>query len=349
MQPKPATMPTSIRLLVAEDDPLVQRTIIAAARARGFTVAGVVSNGIDAVSQALEIRPDAILMDIEMPGISGLEATQQIQARHPTPVVIVTAHESANVLSGVAASGAGAYILKPPNPAALACGIAIAMAKHADLVRLRKEVGKSELLVSEVHHRVANQMSAASALLHLQALRIGNDAARTILMDSETRLCAMARIHSRLQPVTTQSHIQLGTFLSTLARDLVTGLRPDLEYRAIVMSTVEVPAGIATNCALLTHELVMNCIRHAFSSGTQGMIEFSLVPADGGRHQLSVTDDGVGFPSAFKLMHSSSIGLMIVSTLTRDLGGVFSIKPRAPGTECRLVFNPGKISPHDNP
>jgi two-component sensor histidine kinase len=334
-------------LLIAEDDPLVQRTIVAAARARGFTVAGLVSNGIDAVSQALEIRPDAILMDIEMPGISGLEATQQIQARHPTPVVIVTAHESDSVLRGVAASGAGAYILKPTNPAALAGGIAIAMAKHADLVRLRREVGKSELLVSEVHHRVANQMSAASALLHLQALHVGNADARMILMDSETRLCAMARIHSRLQPVTTQSHIQLGPFLSTLARDLITGLRPDLKYRDVLMDTVDVPSGIAMNCALITHELVMNSIRHAHSSGTRGMIEFSLTPGDGGRLRLSVADDGCGFPPAFTLTDSSSIGLMIVSTLTRDLGGVFSITPRNPGTECSIVFNPGKLSHHD--
>lgn len=337
---------SSPSLLIAEDDPLIRNTIISAARDSGFCLAGEAGTGHEAVAQALQLKPDAILMDIMLPGIDGLEATRQIQALHPTPTVIITAHQSPGLVRDVAECGAGAYLLKPPNPADLARGIAIAMARHSEIMTLKDRVRQKDLLVREVYHRMANQLSTTSALLNLQALRLRHAAARSALQQAEHRLLAMARIHTTLQQTGGEDSLPLGARLSTLARDLITALRPDLTFlESITCPSLAVPDKTAINCGLIVHELVMNCIRHAFGRRKSGTIELSLRIREDGLVLLSVADNGSGLPKGFCIGQSDSLGLMIVSSLTDDLGGQLSFVPHHPGTECVVAFNPPSQEP----
>lgn len=63
----------------------------------GFEVVGEAENGEQGVQMAAELRPDLILMDVQMPGINGLEATRLITSRDDPPVVLVmSTHESGN-------------------------------------------------------------------------------------------------------------------------------------------------------------------------------------------------------------------------------------------------------------
>lgn len=339
MKPTPTTLPPS--LLIADDDPLIRKTIISASRQCGFSVAGEAGTGQEAVTQALQLRPDAILMDIMMPGIDGLEATRLIQAQQPTPTVIITAHQSPELLQDVAESGAGAYLLKPPNPSDLSRSIAIAMARHSEIMTMRERVRQQDLLVREVYHRMANHLSTTSALLNLQALRVRHAAARSALQEAEQRLLAMARIHTTLQHAGRETPIPLGAHLSSLARDLIAGLRPDLTFRETITGPSPATSEkTAINCGLIVHELVMNCIRHAFGRRTSGVIELSLQTGDTGLVRLSIRDNGSGLPKGFQIGQSDSLGLMIVSSLTADLGGQLSFVPHRPGTECVVEFNP---------
>lgn len=339
--PAPAT-----RLLIAEDEPLIRKAIISAARDGGFCVAGEAGTGHEAVAQALQLKPDAILMDIMMPGIDGLEATRRIQARHPTPTVIVTAHQTPELIQDVAECGAGAYLLKPPNPSDLARGITVAMARHSEVMTLKDRVRHKDLLVREVYHRMANHLSTTSALLNLQALRIRHTAARSALQEAEHRLLAMARIHTTLQQTGGKAPIPLGPHLSSLARDLITALRPDLTFmETITGPSISTSDTTAMNCGLIVHELVMNCIRHAFSRRTSGRIELSLQTGVNGLARLSIRDNGSGLPKGFSIGRSDSLGLMIVSSLTDDLGGQLSLAPLSPGTECVVLFKPPPQEP----
>ena len=333
------TARTFIRLVIAEDDPLARKNIVSVARQAGFSVVGEAASGPEAVSQTEALHPDAVLMDIEMPGYNGLEAARRIQSSCPTPIIILTAHDSPDLLSAGARAGAGAYILKPPLTADLACAISIAMARHTDLLELKRLVEQKELLVREVYHRVANQMSVTASLLHLQAARIPHSEAKAALLESENRVRAMAKVHSILQGSASQTHIPLGRYLSALASDLVTGLRPDLQYLETVQGAPQiVSSSMAITCGLLVHELVMNCIRHAFAIGQPGMIELELTIPSEGRFRLSIRDNGKGLPPGFSLLSPSSLGLMIVSALTRDLGGTVSAHATNPGTKFTIDF-----------
>ena len=83
-----------IRVLVAEDDYLVGETIKRALKQTGYELVGKASDGVEAVEMAVSLRPDVVVMDIQMPELDGLEAAGRIQEHCPMPVVILTAHES---------------------------------------------------------------------------------------------------------------------------------------------------------------------------------------------------------------------------------------------------------------
>jgi signal transduction histidine kinase len=83
-------------------------------------------------------RPDVVLMDLEMPRMNGIEATQQIFEVCPAPVVILTAYDTPELLQRASHAGVGAYLLKPPDADELQRAIAIAIARFADMIELQR-------------------------------------------------------------------------------------------------------------------------------------------------------------------------------------------------------------------
>lgn len=336
------------RLLIAEDDPLILRSLALAARERGFIVAGEATTGPEAVDRAIALRPDAILMDIAMPGFSGLEATRRIQACQPTPIVIVTGHDTPELSQDVAKSGAGAYLLKPADAADLECAVVIAIARHADMLELKRLVEQKELIVREVYHRVANQLAATATLLYRQARLASHPGARTALLESEIRVRTMARIHSLLQESRNPAWIPLAPHLSSIAMSLIREFRPDITYEeSISAEAITVPSATAMTCGMLVQELVMNSLRHAFPNGKTGAITLALSTPKTGVVRLAVRDNGKGMPSGRDTKADSSLGLMIVSALSADLGGTLSHPPVDGGTQCEVEFplHPKQESP----
>jgi len=103
-----------LRVLIADDHEVVRqgvRTILESQT--GWTVVAESDNGQDAVERAAETTPDIALLDISMPLLNGLEATRQILKEHPeTQVLILTMHESSELVKDVLAAGARGYVLK---------------------------------------------------------------------------------------------------------------------------------------------------------------------------------------------------------------------------------------------
>ena len=132
-----------IRVLVAEDNQVVSELIGHFLQVIGFEMAGQAVTGVEAVEMTVSLRPDVVLMDIEMPELDGLEATRQIQARQPTPVVFLTAHEGEELIEKASEVGASAYLTKPPQVKELERAIIMALARHDDLMecwRLNREL-----------------------------------------------------------------------------------------------------------------------------------------------------------------------------------------------------------------
>jgi two-component system, response regulator PdtaR len=127
-----------LKVLIVEDDSLVADLIQSQLEAIGCVVLAKASDGFQAVEKAQLLDPDVVLMDIEMPGQDGLEATRCIQQLKPRPVVLLTAHENPELLARAGDAGVGGYIVKPTSLQELDRTIAIAVARFADLVELRR-------------------------------------------------------------------------------------------------------------------------------------------------------------------------------------------------------------------
>ncbi len=117
----PAVAP--IRVLIAEDQALLRSTLAALLQAEpGMSVVGLAEDGVRAVTLAAELRPDVILMDIQMPGLTGIEATRRIcadPALEATRILILTMFEIDDYVLGALRAGACGFLLKDTDPQSL--------------------------------------------------------------------------------------------------------------------------------------------------------------------------------------------------------------------------------------
>ena len=127
-----------IRVLTAEDDYLVGETIRGMLEEGGYTVVGEAADGQEAIEMAQAIHPDVVLMDLGMPDVDGIQATQYLQDHCPTPVVALTAYETPEMVERASAAGVGAYLVKPPSAREMERAITVAMARFDDLMELRR-------------------------------------------------------------------------------------------------------------------------------------------------------------------------------------------------------------------
>jgi len=103
-----------MRILVADDHEVVRRGLQVLLEAQpGWEVSAEAADGREAVEKAKELKPDVVILDVTMPILNGLEATRQILKADPKArVVILTVHESDQVVSEVLDAGARGYVLK---------------------------------------------------------------------------------------------------------------------------------------------------------------------------------------------------------------------------------------------
>jgi DNA-binding NarL/FixJ family response regulator len=105
---------TTVRVLIVDDqEPFRAAARLVVEATDGFEVAAEAETGEDSVTMARDVRPDLVLMDVNLPGINGLEATQRILADAPSTVVfLLSTYEEAEYAPRAAEAGAATYIPK---------------------------------------------------------------------------------------------------------------------------------------------------------------------------------------------------------------------------------------------
>jgi DNA-binding NarL/FixJ family response regulator len=126
------SFPDSIRIVLADDHAFFREGLTRLLSGAGIEVVAQVSNGEAAVEAAVEHAPDIVIMDLSMPGLSGLEATRQLQQRAPASrVLVLTVSDSeADVIEAVLA-GASGYVLKDASKEELLAAIRAVYAGQA--------------------------------------------------------------------------------------------------------------------------------------------------------------------------------------------------------------------------
>ncbi len=146
-----------IRVLIVDDDFLTCELLQTLLEKSGYRVVGRAEDGQAAVQKVLSLRPDVVLMDIGLPDMDGISVTERIYQICPTPVVVVTAYDSPELLTRASAAGVGAYLIKPPKAVELERVIPLTIARFSDMMELRR-------LNSQLQGEIAERRRAEAAL-----------------------------------------------------------------------------------------------------------------------------------------------------------------------------------------
>lgn len=134
------TIPESPRrILIAEDEHLVAVELTRCVAQMGFTPVGPVGDGDAAVTLAESAHPDLALLDVNMPGRSGLSAAKELFERLLVPVIIISAYSDEEFLKSAQSAGVFAYLVKPAHDDQVRAAIALAWSRFRDLSTARSE------------------------------------------------------------------------------------------------------------------------------------------------------------------------------------------------------------------
>jgi len=122
-----------ISVLIVDDQPLIRMgTTMLLGKAEGIRVVGEASNGADAIARAAQVAPDVILMDVRMPGMDGITATEAITAARPeSRVIILTTFDLDEFAFGALNAGASGFLLKDAPPDELVAAVRTVAAGNA--------------------------------------------------------------------------------------------------------------------------------------------------------------------------------------------------------------------------
>ena len=129
-----------MRVLIAEDEALIRLDLKEMLEEEGHEVVGEARDGAGAIELARSLEPDVIFMDINMPGMNGIEAARLIGEERLAPVVMVTAFSQAGYVDQASEAGAMAYVVKPFDRADLVPAMHIAVSRFAETSALAAEV-----------------------------------------------------------------------------------------------------------------------------------------------------------------------------------------------------------------
>jgi two-component system, sensor histidine kinase PdtaS len=191
---------------------------------------------------------------------------------------------------------------------------------------------EKDVLLGEIHHRVKNNLQIVHSLLGLQSGNIADGTLLGIMRESQNRVRSMALIHQTLYESKDFARVDFRKFLDSLVPTLLSSYGIGAERVALAISSINVllPIDAAIPCGLVVNELISNALKHAFPNNRSGNIKIDLAHDAPDHVQLSVSDNGIGFPKGFEMGEATTLGLQLVTMLVDQLGGALTINPANP-------------------
>lgn len=189
--------------------------------------------------------------------------------------------------------------------------------------KLTVTLKEKTVLLQEVHHRVKNNLNIIVSLLNLQAdQNRGDRDSAAVLANCKNRVYSMALVHEHLYKYDSLAAIEMGNYIEEMMAYLF-GLYEKRRQIAYTLDTEKIFLELskAIPLGLILNELVSNALQHAFPDSTRGSIGISLHKTGENSFQLTVQDNGIGFPPEGLSSSTGSLGLELVRILTEQLDG----------------------------
>jgi two-component system, response regulator PdtaR len=134
----------SPRVVIAEDEAIIRLDLKELLEEEGYDVVGETGRGDDALELVRELVPDLVILDVKMPGLDGLAAARHIAGERLAAVLVLTAFSQRDLVEQARDAGALAYLVKPFQKSDLIPAIEVALARHAELTSLERNVADLE-------------------------------------------------------------------------------------------------------------------------------------------------------------------------------------------------------------
>jgi len=192
---------------------------------------------------------------------------------------------------------------------------------------LQQSLREKEVLLKEIHHRLKNNLQMISSLLDLQSNELTDDASNQAFREGQSRVRSIALVHQHLY----QQKELTGLEIRGFTKDLFEQLRSMLmkKGQVVEMAFTGGPKVFDIDTAiplgLMLNEMITNSFKHAFDPARPAMLRLELQDLGQGAYELHYWDGGPGFPPELELRKVRSLGLRLIYTLSRQLGGRASI------------------------
>jgi len=219
-------------------------------------------------------------------------------------------------------SVSGASMACKGEPTGIVTLLDITEAKRAE-ERISAALAEKEILLREIHHRVKNNLQIISALLDLQSDYIRDEQSLGFFRESRDRIKTMALVHERLYNSKDLTSVDFCEYVENLTAHLALSYVEDPDRVSVKLDIADLSLGIeeAIPCGLIINELISNSLKHAFPGGRKGEITVACRIDDESLIILEVRDNGVGLPAGLDFRNTETLGLQIVTLLTKQLRG----------------------------
>ena len=235
-----------------------------------------------------------------------------------------------------------AHMLNLPDGVQMCIALAV-----SDITESRKTervkddlVREKQLLLMELQHRVANSLQIIASVLMQSVRRVQSEETRTHLRDVHQRVMSIATLQRQLARGDSDE-VAIGPYFKDLCSSIGASMISDPTAIRLIVTADDTITNSADSVSLglIVTELVINCLKHAFTEETtDGLIEVDY-RHEGNGWTLSVADNGVGLEKDYDEA-KGGLGTGIVNALAKQLKAVVVMSARAPGTAVAIVHAP---------
>lgn len=196
---------------------------------------------------------------------------------------------------------------------------------------------QNEVLLKEIHHRVKNNLQVISSLLNFQSRSIDDQAVKTALLDSQSRVRSMSLIHQKLYKGAHLASVEMKNYLRNLTESLIDAYSDENSIAVeLDMDTFELDVDYAIPLGLIANELVTNSLKYAFPNNRKGAITIQL-QQDKTDLILQITDDGIGKSAGNSKNTHDGFGSELIEMLSYQLKGEL-VQNSDKGFQTRIKF-----------
>ena len=205
-------------------------------------------------------------------------------------------------------------------------------------IKQAEDLHRKNILLKEIHHRVKNNLQVISSLLKLQSRIFDDPKVIEAFKESQHRTRSMAIAHEKLYQSHSLEYIDFKNYINSLVTYLANSYGFSDSEIKIDISSEDITLGIDTSIplGLIINEIVSNALKHAFKERS-GEIKIKMYQDKENIYNLSIADNGIGFPEDLDFRNTDSLGLQLVNSLVEQIEGHLELKTNN-GTEFDISF-----------